>query len=137
MRGICCDPEPSVGCGARGAPVAREAQRRIRGDEHGAPGVGREGLIPVCTPAALERTELDLDHHHPGAVPEPLREIEARDAAHRALGKEFAAALAQGVAEVGPEGVVLTDETRRRIVVARGHRAPVGADQIERCGAVT
>ena len=100
--------------------------------------VCHDDLPVLSTPGGLHRLELDLGHHHAQRAVRPVDAsgyIEAGLAADGALAEELGRALAHGVSEVRPKGVVSADEARGASIVAGGERRPAPICHIDGGGA--
>ena len=100
--------------------------------------VCHDDLPVLSTPGGLHRLELDLGHHHAQRAVRPVDAsgyIEAGLAADGALAEELGRALAHGVSEVRPKGVVGADEARGASIVAGGERRPAPICHIDGGGA--
>ena len=98
---------------------------RLVGDKHDAPRIADQQQVIALGPFALQLGELQLDHHgaeellvliHDRAGKKVARN--ARSHPHRI---KAPGALAQGLAEIRPERVIVADITAGQVPVAGGH----------------
>ncbi|MNZ78792.1 hypothetical protein D3C78_973800 [compost metagenome] len=120
---------------ARAALQVAEAPGRAVGEDHHAVAVGDQQGARLADPAALQLLHLQLEHHHAArraafVAHQPGEEVAGHPGGH--ADREVAAtAQAQGVLEVGAEGIVVADEAGRVVPVAGGDGLAAGVEQVE------
>ena len=116
-------------------PQQAIAPAGLIGNKHDAPRIADQQDIVAVAPFAFKLGELEFDHHRPEEAAVRIEHSAGqkipRDATGHAHRVKAAAALAAGLAEVGPEAVVVAHIAVGGVPVAGGHCQPAAVEQFQ------